>query len=93
MSYVLILAIAVFILVFLDRPIWRLSFKDGVLISHKGNIPHGFLKESQLIAKRAPFSGTVKVYKNRFKTRLVTSKSVPKKIKQQLHQHLPHTSK
>jgi hypothetical protein len=93
MIYVLILAVAVFLLVFIDRPIWNLSFKDGVLISHKGEIPHGFLKESQLIAKRTPFSGSVKVYKNRFKTKMVTSKSVPNKVKQQLHQHLPHTSK
>lgn len=89
MIYVLVLAIAVFALVFIDRPIWVLTFKDGQLIGKKGEIPNGFLKESQILAKKNPFTGKVKVYKNRFKTKLVTSKGVPNKIKHQLHHALP----
>lgn len=91
MEYVIVLAIVVFILVFKDRPIIALTFEDGKLTKQKGDIPNGFLIGCKDIAHKQPFSGHVKVYKNRFVTKLTFSKSVPSKVKQRINNVYPHT--
>ncbi|MDX1301748.1 DUF3634 family protein [Photobacterium sp.] len=91
MEYVILLAIAVAFLVFKDRPVIVLKFDNGELIHSKGNIPNGFLIGCKDIAHKYPFSGQVKVYKNRYTTKLVYSKSVPSKIKQRIHNIFPHS--
>ncbi|MGF1726394.1 DUF3634 family protein [Photobacterium nomapromontoriensis] len=91
MEYVIVLAIVVFILVFKDRPIIVLTFEDGKLTKQKGDIPNGFLIGCKDIAHKQPFSGQVKVYKNRFVTKLTFSKTVPSKVKQRINNVYPHT--
>ncbi|KKC98557.1 MULTISPECIES: DUF3634 family protein [Photobacterium] len=92
MEYVLLLAIAVLILVFKDRPVMVLKFEHGELKQTKGNVPSGFLHGCKDIAHREPFSGQIKVYKNRFTTKLVFSKDVPAKVKQKIHNVFPFTA-
>ncbi|WP_087017677.1 DUF3634 family protein [Thaumasiovibrio subtropicus] len=93
MLYVLLLAIAVCVFVFIDRPIIAMWFKDGDITKSKGNIPHGFLHDCKEIGHKQPFSGSIKVYKNRFTTKLVFSKSVPAKVKQRIRNVFPHQAK
>ena len=92
MEYVIVLAIVVIFLVFKDRPIMMLKFEDGELTQSKGNIPNGFLIGCKDIAHKQPFSGKIKVYRNRFATKLVFSKTVPSKVKQRIHNVFPHNS-
>ncbi|WP_413113455.1 DUF3634 family protein [Thaumasiovibrio sp. DFM-14] len=93
MLYVAVLALAVCLFIFIDRPIIYLKFNNGELIKSKGQIPGGFLQNSKEIAHKQPFSGTIKVYKNRFTTKIVFSKSVPSKVKQRIRNVFPHQSK
>ncbi|KDM91434.1 DUF3634 family protein [Photobacterium galatheae] len=92
MEYVFLLAIAVLILVFKDRPVMVLIFEDGKLIKTKGHIPAGFLNSCKDIAHRAPFNGQIKVYKNRFTTKLIFSKDVPVNVKQKIRNVFPFAS-
>ncbi|UTV29138.1 DUF3634 family protein [Photobacterium atrarenae] len=92
MEYVILLAIAVAFLVFKDRPVMVLTFEKGELTGSKGQIPTGFLRGCKDIAHKEPFSGKIKVYKNRFTTKLVFSKSIPAKVKQRIHNVFPHAS-
>lgn len=89
--YVILLAIVIFILVFKDRPVMVLTFEDGKLTQQKGQIPNGFLAGCKDIAHKQPFSGKIKVYKNRFTTKLVFSKTVPSKVKQRIHNVFPYS--
>ncbi|KLV06890.1 MULTISPECIES: DUF3634 family protein [Photobacterium] len=91
MEYVIVLAIVVFILVFKDRPVMVMEFEDGKLTKQKGTIPAGFLNGCKDIAHKQPFSGKIKVYKNRFTTKLVFSKTVPAKVKQRVHNVFPYS--
>ncbi|MCW8330900.1 DUF3634 family protein [Photobacterium sp. SDRW27] len=91
MEYVIVLAIIVAFLVFKDRPVMVLKFEEGELTHSKGNIPNGFLIGCKDIAHKQPFTGKIKVYKNRFATKLVFSKTVPSKVKQRIHNVFPHT--
>ncbi|PSU24618.1 DUF3634 domain-containing protein [Photobacterium phosphoreum] len=90
MEYVLLLAIVVVFLVFKDRPIMVLEFKDGELVKTKGQVPTGFQTACRDIAHKTPFSGRVKIYKTRFTTKLDFSKNVPNKIKQRIKNVFPH---
>ncbi|UTM58813.1 DUF3634 family protein [Photobacterium sp. CCB-ST2H9] len=92
MEYVFLLAIAVLILVFKDRPVMVLTFEQGELVKTKGNIPAGFLNSCKDIAHREPFNGKVKVYKNRFTTKLIFSRDVPAKVKQKIRNVFPFTN-
>ncbi|EAS44841.1 DUF3634 domain-containing protein [Photobacterium profundum] len=91
MEYVIILAVAVIFLVFKDRPVMTMKFTEGELTHSKGDIPHGFLVGCKEIAHKQPFSGQIKVYKNRFTTKITFSKTVPSKVKQRIHNVFPHT--
>ncbi|PSU61064.1 DUF3634 family protein, partial [Photobacterium phosphoreum] len=71
MEYVLLLAVVVIFIVFKDRPIMVLEFKDGELIKTKGQVPTGFQTACRDIAHKTPFSGRVKIYKTRFTTCLL----------------------
>ncbi|KJF86929.1 DUF3634 family protein [Photobacterium phosphoreum] len=90
MEYVLLLAVVVIFIVFKDRPIMVLEFKDGELIKTKGQVPTGFQTACRDIAHKTPFSGRVKIYKTRFTTKLDFSKNVPNKIKQRIKNVFPH---
>jgi len=90
MEYVLILAIIVIFIVFKDRPIMVLKFENGVLTKIKGNVPTGFQASCKDIANKTPFSGLIKVYKNRFTTKIDFSKDIPSKTKQRIRNVFPH---
>ncbi len=90
MEYVLLLAVVVVFLVFKDRPIMVLEFKNGELVKTKGQVPTGFQISCREIAHKTPFSGRVKIYKTRFTTKLDFSKTVPNKIKQRIKNVFPH---
>ncbi|SMY15519.1 DUF3634 family protein [Photobacterium aquimaris] len=92
MEYVLLLAIVVVFLVFKDRPVMVLEFKDGELIKSKGQVPTGFQKSCQEIAHKEPFSGRIKVYKTRFATKFDFSKTIPNKVKQRIKNVFPHNT-
>lgn len=91
MLYVVIVAaLLVFWLVIADRPKLKLEFKDGELIKHKGNLPHGFGHACKEIAHKNPFSGVIKVYMTTSGAKLTFSKSVPHKIQQRIRNVFPH---
>ncbi|UJF18100.1 DUF3634 family protein [Vibrio sp. SS-MA-C1-2] len=93
MIYVILLAAVLLIIFFsIDRPIVKLIFKDGKLIKVKGKIAKGFIHDCQDIGLRKPFTGVIKVYKNRFTTKLNFSKSIPKNIQQRIRNAFPYPS-
>ncbi|HIF9249999.1 TPA: DUF3634 family protein [Photobacterium damselae] len=91
MEYVILLAVVVIFIVFKDRPIMRLKFKQGELVEEKGQIPNGFRQACKDIGHKMPFDGVVKVYKTRFQTKLVFSKQIPSKVKQRINNVFPHS--
>nr|WP_086938591.1 DUF3634 family protein [Thaumasiovibrio occultus] len=93
MWYLLILVVVVCAFIFIDRPIILLKFEQGRITKSKGPIPKGFLTDCQDIGKKMPFDGVVKVYKNRFSTKLVFSKGIPSKVKQRIRNVFPHQAK
>ncbi len=74
MEYILVLAVVVIFIVFKDRPIMVLKFENGELTKTKGDVPTGFQTSCKEIAHKTPFSGQIKVYKNRFTTKIDFSK-------------------
>ncbi|OOE43624.1 MULTISPECIES: DUF3634 family protein [Salinivibrio] len=94
MGYFLLISFAIFLaFMLIDRPLIVIAFKDGQLVRHKGKVPKGFLHDCQDIAKRHPFTGTVKVYSNRFKpAKVVMSRSVDNRIQQRIKNVFPHQS-
>lgn len=92
MEYVLVLAVVVIFIVFKDRPIMVLKFENGELTKTKGDVPTGFQASCKEIAHKTPFSGQIKVYKNRFTTKIDFSKDIPAKIKQRIRNVFPHSS-
>ncbi|KPA51126.1 MULTISPECIES: DUF3634 family protein [Photobacterium] len=92
MEYVLVLAVVVIFIVFKDRPIMVLKFENGELTKTKGDVPTGFQTSCKEIAHKTPFSGQIKVYKNRFTTKIDFSKDIPAKIKQRIRNVFPHSS-
>ncbi|WP_163390976.1 DUF3634 family protein [Enterovibrio norvegicus] len=85
--------IALFAFIAVDRPIVYIRFKDGEVTKTKGKVPHGFLHDCAEICKRTPFTGTVKVYRNRFKSaKLVLSKGIDSKVQQRIRNVFPHKS-
>ncbi|MBV7296848.1 DUF3634 family protein [Enterovibrio paralichthyis] len=85
--------IALFVFIAIDRPILLIKFKDGQIVKKKGKIPQGFLHDCTEISKRTPFSGTVKVYRNRFKpAKLVLSRDIDHKVQQRIRNVFPHKS-
>ncbi|MCG3887140.1 DUF3634 family protein [Photobacterium leiognathi] len=92
MEYVIVLAVVVIFIVFKDRPIMVLKFENGELTKTKGDVPTGFQTSCKEIAHKTPFSGQIKVYKNRFTTKIDFSKDIPGKIKQRIRNVFPHSS-
>ncbi|OEE65786.1 hypothetical protein A1OO_08220 [Enterovibrio norvegicus FF-33] len=85
--------IALFVFIAIDRPILLIKFKDGEIIKTRGKIPHGLLHDCAEIAKRNPITGTVEVYRNRFKpVKLVISKSIDNKAQQRIRNVFPYKS-
>lgn len=91
MMYVIIAgALVIFWLVAIDRPVLKMVFKHGELISHKGNIPHGFGHNCREIAHKTPFTGTIKVYMTRSGAKLTFSKGISHKTQQRIRNVFPH---
>ncbi|PJC87943.1 DUF3634 domain-containing protein [Vibrio sp. HA2012] len=91
MLYVIaIAALLILWLVAVDRPVMRLIFKDGELDKSYGNIPQGFGQNCKEIARKTPFTGTIKVYSTRSGSKLTFTKSVPHKIQQRIRNVFPH---
>jgi hypothetical protein len=62
---ILIAALIIFWLVAVDRPILKVTFKDGTLSKVKGHFPPTFKHNVTEITEVTPFSGEMKVYQQR----------------------------
>lgn len=91
MLYVIAAAAALILwLVVIDRPVLKLVFKDGELDKSQGKVPNAFGQNCKEIARRTPFSGTVKVYMTRSGAKVTFSKGVPHKVQQRIRNVFPH---
>ncbi|MBH9738958.1 DUF3634 family protein [Vibrio navarrensis] len=91
MLYVIVIAaVLIFWLVAIDRPVLKISFKQGHINAVKGNLPPSFRHNLQEIGDRTPFDGELKVYSQRTGMKLVFSEQVPKKIQQRIRNVFPH---
>ncbi len=91
MLYVILIAAAViFWLVAVDRPVLKVTFKEGTLTKIKGHFPPTFKHNVTEIAEVTPFSGDIKVYQQRTGMKLVFSSNVPKKVQQRIRNVFPH---
>lgn len=86
---ILIAAIIVFWLVAVDRPILKVTFSDGKIVTEKGHFPPSFRHNVLEIAHRTPFSGELKVYQQRSGTKLVMSKEINKSVQQRIRNVFP----
>ncbi|MBY7787771.1 DUF3634 family protein [Vibrio fluvialis] len=87
---ILIAAIVIFWLVAVDRPVLRVTFKDGAVTDAKGHFPPSFKHNVTEIGEHAPFDGEFKVYHRRSGMKLVFSNQVPKKVQQRIRNVFPH---
>ncbi|MBE3651241.1 DUF3634 family protein [Vibrio navarrensis] len=84
MLYVIVIAaVLIFWLVAIDRPVLKISFRQGHINVVKGNMPPSFRHNLQEI-------GELKVYSQRAGMKLVFSDQVPKKIQQRIRNVFPH---
>ncbi|OLQ86665.1 hypothetical protein BIY21_17980 [Vibrio ponticus] len=91
MLYVIIIAaLVIFWLVAVDRPVLKVTFKQGHIEKVKGHFPNKFHHNVQEIGERNPFDGELKVYQQRTGPKLVFSKQVPKKVQQRIRNVFPH---
>lgn len=91
MLYTIIIAgVIIFWLVAVDRPVLKVKFKSGQIISAKGHFPPTFKHNITDIAESTPFDGELKVYQQRTGMKLVFSKQVPKKVQQRIRNVFPH---
>ncbi|MBW3697017.1 DUF3634 family protein [Vibrio sp. T187] len=91
MIYVIVAAaIIIFWLVLVDRPVLKVEFEMGNIISIKGHLPPSFKHNLVEIGEIVPFEGTLKVYSKRTGYKLVFSKEVPKNIQQRIRNVFPH---
>ncbi|MFA0027721.1 hypothetical protein BCS96_14395 [Vibrio breoganii] len=90
MLYVILIAAAlIFAIVLYDKPKMKLTFKEGEVSSHIGQVDKSFLHKCKDIARKNPFNGTMKVYKSREQYRVKFSKGVPNKTRHILRSALP----
>lgn len=87
---ILIAALIIFWLVAVDRPVLKVTFKDGTLSKVKGHFPPTFKHNVTEIAEVTPFSGEMKVYQQRTGMKLVFTEQVPKKVQQRIRNVFPH---
>ncbi|EGR0061349.1 DUF3634 family protein [Vibrio vulnificus] len=91
MLYVIIVAaIVIFWLVAIDRPVLKVSFKEGHIHLVKGNLPPSFRHNLVEIGEKTPFDGEMKVYSLRTGAKLVFNKQVPKKVQQRIRNVFSH---
>ncbi|MGF1845072.1 DUF3634 family protein [Vibrio clamense] len=90
MYVILIAAILVLWLVAVDRPVLKISFKNGMILKTKGHLPPSFKHNLVEIGDKSSFDGDLKVYSQRTGMKLVFSKSVPKKVQQRIKNVFPH---
>ncbi|MBE3667781.1 hypothetical protein BOO24_07420 [Vibrio navarrensis] len=91
MLYVIVIAaVLIFWLVAIDRPVLKISFRQGHINVVKGNMPPSFRHNLQEIGEKTPFDGELKVYSQRAGMKLVFSDQVPKKIQQRIRNVFPH---
>ncbi|WP_261817364.1 DUF3634 family protein [Vibrio gallicus] len=98
MLYVIVIAaILIFGIILYDKPLASYVFKQGNLTKSQGAVDKQFVLKSKEIARKQPFSGTVKVYKTRKQYKVKFSKSIPNKVRHALREQLPgskaHTKK
>lgn len=86
---ILVAAIIVFWLVAVDRPILKVKFHDGKIVAEKGHFPPSFRHNILEIAHKTPFSGELKVYRQRSGTKLVMSKGISKSVQQRIRNVFP----
>lgn len=90
MLYVILVAtVVVFWLVAVDRPILKVKFVEGKIVSEKGHFPPSFRHNVLEIAHRTPFTGQLKVYQQRSGTKLVMSKDISKSVQQRIRNVFP----
>ena len=77
-------------LVVVDRPVAKLVFKEGKLDKSYGKVPNAFGQNCKEIARKTPFSGTVKVYMTRSGAKMTFSKGTPHNIQQRIRNVFPH---
>ncbi|KHD23154.1 hypothetical protein NM09_20180 [Vibrio caribbeanicus] len=87
---ILIAAVVVFWLVAVDRPVLKVKFSNGKIVTEKGHFPPTFKHNVMDIAERESFTGELKVYQLRTGTKLVFSKEIPKKVQQRIRNVFPH---
>ncbi len=87
---ILIAAVVIFLLIFVDRPVLKARFKDGHLTSVKGHMPPSLKHNLQEIGEREPFDGILRAYNATPSMRLVFSKDIPKKTQQHIRNVFPH---
>ncbi|MDA0147534.1 DUF3634 family protein [Vibrio sp. LaRot3] len=91
MVYVLVIAaIVIFWLVAIDRPVLKVSFKQGEIDKVKGHFPAKFRQNVTEICAKQAFDGELKVYMLRTGPKLVFSNQTPKKIQQRIRNVFPH---
>ncbi|MGI3104671.1 DUF3634 family protein [Vibrio alginolyticus] len=87
---ILIVAIVIFWLIAVDRPVLKVKFDNGHISNVKGHIPPSFKHNLQDISEHNPFTGEMKVYSQRTGMRLSFSKGIPKKVQQRIRNVFPH---
>ncbi len=91
MVYLIVIAlVAIIWLVFIDRPVLKVRFRDGKIVMSKGHFPATFQHNLQAIGHKNAFSGELKVYSLRTGMKLVFSKQIPVKIQQRIRNVFPH---
>ena len=93
MVYVVIIAaLVIFWLVAVDRPVLKVTVKNGHIEIYKGHFPTKFRQNVIEIGEKFPFDGQLKVYQKRAGHKLTFSKSIPKKVQQRIRNVFPHQS-
>ncbi len=87
---IVIAAVFIFLLVFIDRPNAKVVFKDGELVAKRGQLGAKVISDFKEIAEKNHVTGAIKVYQRKANDKLVISKSIPNKIAQRFRNVYPH---
>ncbi|CAH0533482.1 hypothetical protein VST7929_01352 [Vibrio stylophorae] len=90
--YVLIATLVIFGYLLYDRPVLKLTYRDGQRVGIKGSDYAGFVKDCDAIAEKKPFSGVVRVYRTRVNIKLAFSKGISSQMRQRIHNVFPFPS-
>ncbi|SJL83112.1 DUF3634 family protein [Vibrio palustris] len=90
MWYLVIVGLVVVIWLVADRPVLKMTFKNGHIKTEKGHCPPSFQRELKHIAEHDHLNGSLKVYQLRTGMKLVFSKNIPKNVQQHIRNVFPH---